>query len=126
VSVTLLQKGARMAKNDEVKFDHKTATNASSFDQSKYGQRTGSNGTEFRGTGSSGYYLEQDKDGQLRCSCGRSLVKLDNYTFKCSGGWPIYRPEDGTVEVDKFGNIQIRVIPHGQNKKQKRGKQNES
>lgn len=59
-----------------------------------------------------GFYLVQREDGQLRCSCGRQLEKLDDYTYRCTGGFPQFRPEDGEVKQDKFGNIYLKMKPH--------------
>lgn len=58
------------------------------------------------------YFLVQDENGHLTCSCGRALIKLDEYTYRCSGGYPTYRPEDDTVIKDKDGNIQLKELPH--------------
>lgn len=59
-----------------------------------------------------GYYLVQQEDGQLRCSCGRSLIKADENTWKCSGGYPLFRPKDGDIKQDKFGNTYFKMKPH--------------
>ena len=54
-----------------------------------------------------------DPDGKLRCSCGRELVKMDDTTYRCSAGYPVYRFEDGTFIIDKFGNLLIKTeMPH--------------
>ncbi len=64
-------------------------------------------------------YREEDEywavlapDGTLRCSCGRELEKMDEHTYKCPGGYPIYRFEDGTIFIDKFGNLMIKTTDH--------------
>lgn len=60
-----------------------------------------------------GYFSVSDaKTGILKCSCGNKLEKLDDQTYRCPAGYPIYRFEDGTVVFDKFGNILIQEIPH--------------
>lgn len=61
---------------------------------------------------SRGYFLVQREDGQLRCSCGGELIKLDEHSYKCSGGYPIFRPGDGEIIQDKFGNIYLKMKPH--------------
>lgn len=58
------------------------------------------------------YFLVMRDDGHMHCSCGRLLVKLEDHTYKCGGGYPIYRPSDGEVQIDKFGNLMIKVKPH--------------
>jgi len=58
------------------------------------------------------YFLVQREDGQLRCSCGGELIKLDEYSYRCSGGYPIFRPDDGDIIQDKFGNKYLRMKPH--------------
>lgn len=60
-----------------------------------------------------GFFLVEDHDGTLKCSCGRELVNVDEHTWRCSAGYPTYRFEEGTIMVDKFGNIMIKKIPHG-------------
>ena len=60
------------------------------------------------------YYSVEDKDGVLRCSCGNELIKIDETTYQCSGGYPIYRIDDNTVFIDKFGNLMIKEIEHGE------------
>ena len=62
-------------------------------------------------TGNDKYYAVE-QDGVLTCSCGRELVKLDDKTYKCPGGYPIYRFDDGSVYIDKFGNLMIKQIEH--------------
>jgi len=59
------------------------------------------------------YFSVVDPDGVLRCSCGRELEKMDEHTYKCPGGYPIYRFEDGTVFIDKHGNLMLKHIDHG-------------
>ena len=60
------------------------------------------------------YFLVVNQDGNMFCSCGRSLNKLDDGTYRCSAGWPIYRPDQGEVMIDKFGNLMLKVMPHAQ------------
>lgn len=57
-------------------------------------------------------YFAVEEDGVLRCSCGRELIKKDDVTYECPGGFPIYRFDDGTVMIDKFGNLVIKHIEH--------------
>ena len=58
------------------------------------------------------YWAVVDADGNMRCSCGSELIKLDEHTYKCAGGWPIYRFEDGSVFIDKFGSLMIKTSDH--------------
>ncbi len=58
------------------------------------------------------YWAVVDADGNMKCSCGRQLIKMDEHTYKCAGGWPIYRFEDGTVFIDKFGNLMLKTTDH--------------
>ena len=62
---------------------------------------------------SNSYWSVVDADGNMRCSCGSQLIKLDEHTYKCAGGWPIYRFEDGTVFIDKWGNLMLKTTDHG-------------
>ncbi len=63
-------------------------------------------------------YFAVEQDGVLKCSCGEQLVKLDDLTYKCPGGYPVYRFQDGSVFIDKWGNLMMKKIDHGgQNKK---------
>ena len=61
-----------------------------------------------------GYYLVEE-DGVLKCSCGRELEKMDEDTWRCSGGYPVYRFSEGSIILDKFGNLMLKKIPHGKN-----------
>ena len=60
------------------------------------------------------YYSVENEDGTLRCSCGRELEKLDESTYRCSGGYPTYRFDDDSVFIDKFGNLMAKKIEHGE------------
>ena len=51
-------------------------------------------------------------DGKMRCSCGRELVKVDDNTYKCSYGYPLYRMDMGDIIKDKFGNLLFRGKSH--------------
>lgn len=64
-----------------------------------------------------GYFMVQRQDGALRCSCGRELIKHDENSLKCSAGYPIYRPQDGDMVKDKFGEISLRMKPHKEDEK---------
>lgn len=57
------------------------------------------------------YFLVVDGEA-MHCSCGRELNKLVDGTYKCSGGFPIYRPDNGEVMKDKNGDIWLKVLPH--------------
>ena len=68
-------------------------------------------------------YFAVEQDGVLKCSCGRELEKMDDQTYKCSGGYPVYRFQDGSVYIDKWGNLMMKKIDHGgPNKKNGRRK----
>ena len=58
------------------------------------------------------YYSVEGEDGVLRCSCGAELVKLDDKTYQCPGGYPIYRFDEGEVVLDKFGNLLFKHKSH--------------
>lgn len=64
-----------------------------------------------------GYFSIVAPDGTLKCSCGRQLIKLDDNTYKCSGGYPIYRFEQGEFFIDKFGNLMFKEKDHNKEKK---------
>jgi hypothetical protein len=55
----------------------------------------------FRGDGKIGY-----------CSCGRGLEKIDDMTYRCESGFPVYSLREGNVFKDKYGNLYIAAIPH--------------
>ena len=59
------------------------------------------------------YWTVVDPDGTLRCSCGRELIKMDENTYKCPGGYPIYRFGDGSIFIDKWGNLMLKTSDHG-------------
>ena len=58
------------------------------------------------------YELVEDKDGILRCSCGREMIKSDEETYTCSGGFPSWRVSDDDLFIDKFGNVQLKHKEH--------------
>lgn len=62
--------------------------------------------------GADNYFAVEDEDGVLRCSCGRELIKMDEETYKCPVGYPVYRFKDGEVVIDKFGNMMFKELPH--------------
>lgn len=55
------------------------------------------------------YSLMENEDGVLCCSCGRALIKLDEETYQCPGGYPTYRIADGSIIIDKFGNLMFKA-----------------
>ncbi len=67
-------------------------------------------------------YWAVEQDGVLTCSCGRELEKMDEFTYKCSGGYPVYRFQTGAVFIDKWGNLMIKKIDHGGPKWKKKKK----
>lgn len=62
-------------------------------------------------------YFAVEQDGVLKCSCGRELEKMDDHTYRCPGGYPVYRFQDGSVFIDKWGNLMMKKIDHGNHKK---------
>lgn len=58
------------------------------------------------------YWLVMNAEGIATCSCGRSIEKVDDETWRCSVGFPQYRPAKGEVKLDKFGNLMFKVKPH--------------
>jgi len=65
-------------------------------------------------------YFAVEQDGVLKCSCGEELEKMDDQTYKCPGGYPVYRFQDGSVFIDKWGNLMMKKIDHGNHKKKKK------
>lgn len=63
-----------------------------------------------------GYYAVTYPDGTLHCSCGATLVKMDEKTYECPGGYPVYRFDEGDILIDKFGNLMFRNKSHDPNK----------
>ncbi|GAG29178.1 unnamed protein product, partial [marine sediment metagenome] len=49
---------------------------------------------EFEGLAAQ-YYPVEGPDGKICCSCGRELIKVDEDTYKCPGGFPTYRISGG-------------------------------
>ena len=66
------------------------------------------------------YYAVEDCNGVIRCSCGRELIKMDETTYRCSGGYPIYRFEDDSVIIDKFGNLAFKYKNHDEDGNKKK------
>jgi hypothetical protein len=58
------------------------------------------------------YFAVVEPDGKMHCSCGRELIKLDDKTYRCGAGWPLYRFDDGDIVIDKFGNLMMRTKDH--------------
>ena len=63
-------------------------------------------------TDTESYYLCEDEDGTLKCSCGRELIQMDEDTWKCTGGWPTYKFSDGSIFIDKFGRLMFKTSEH--------------
>ena len=61
---------------------------------------------------SSQWYSVLHSNGKMRCSCGRQLVKIDDKTYKCEYGYPMYRFDEGEVMKDKFGNLLLKRLSH--------------
>lgn len=59
-----------------------------------------------------GYVPVKCEDGVIRCSCGRELVKLDESTYRCAAGGPMYRFDAGGIIKDKFGNLFMKAKAH--------------
>jgi len=70
-----------------------------------------------------GYTPQVGSDGVMRCSCGRSLVKVDEDTYKCAFGFPRYRFSMGEITLDKFGNLLFAAKDHGADARAKQGAQ---
>lgn len=45
----------------------------------------------------------------LRCCCGYELIKEDENTYHCTGGSHKYNINEGDIELDKFGNILLKI-----------------
>ena len=61
-------------------------------------------------------YYAVEEDGVLRCSCGSELIQLDEDSYRCAGGYPTYRFSEGSIILDKFGNLMIKKGDHGKKK----------
>ena len=61
---------------------------------------------------SNAFWVVESRDGNLRCSCGRPLVKITDTVWRCSFGWPVFRLDQGEVMVDKFGRLMMKNKPH--------------
>lgn len=59
------------------------------------------------------YVPIRHKNGKVTCSCGRELVKLDERTYRCAAGWPMYRFDDGDIIKTKDGQLLMRQKDHG-------------
>ena len=55
------------------------------------------------------------EDGILRCCCGFELIKESEDTYRCIGGNHRYRFSDGSVIIDKFGNVMIKLTQEEEN-----------
>lgn len=53
-------------------------------------------------------YIGPDSEGKLRCEEGYELIQKDENTFECTGGGHRYRFDDGTIVIDKFGNVLLK------------------
>ena len=53
-----------------------------------------------------------DKDGILRCYCGRRLMKIDETTYQCDMPGPLFRMGDEEFVKDKYGNLYLKEKPH--------------
>ena len=62
------------------------------------------------------WFMVVREDGTMQCSCGRPLVKMDSGMYRCRGGFPIYRPAEGEIIIDKFGNLMMKIKPHSEEK----------
>lgn len=58
------------------------------------------------------YVPVRHRDGRITCSCGRELVKLDETTYQCAGGWPMYRMDAGDIIKTKDGQLLMRELAH--------------
>lgn len=58
------------------------------------------------------YFLVVKENGAMHCSCGRELLRLDDGSYRCKGGYPTYRPDQGEMIKDKNGEIWLKVLPH--------------
>ena len=43
---------------------------------------------------------------------GRVLVKQDENTYRCTGGYPEWKMDSEDVFVDKFGNLMLKPKTH--------------
>jgi len=98
------EKSLENKKKEELKFAN-TLKSARKGDKGIYW-------TTFKGRRQEDEYYAVEQDGIMKCSCGRELVKVDEDTYKCSGGFPFYRFTDGTIVIDKFGNLLLKKEPH--------------
>ena len=65
----------------------------------------------------SGVFNPMSYDGITpRCVCGYELVKEDEKTFRCTGGNHRYNMKEGSVTLDKFGNILLKIPESSEDK----------
>lgn len=70
---------------------------------------------DFQERAANEYYPVESPDGKIRCSCGRELIRIDEDTFQCPGGYPTYRLSGEDIIKDKFGGLSMRSKPHTPN-----------
>ncbi len=71
-------------------------------------------------TDAAGYHLVQHANGVMHCSCGRLLIKVDEDTYRCEGGYPEWRLDKNEVFKDKYGNLYLRHKVHNTKRLKKR------
>lgn len=57
-------------------------------------------------------YYPIEEDGVMKCSCGTQLIKKDDVSYECPAGSVVYRFDDGSLMIDKFGNVVLKHTEH--------------
>ncbi len=45
----------------------------------------------------------------MTCICGYELIKEDSKTYRCTGGSHRVNMDDGSLMMDKFGNMMMKI-----------------
>ena len=59
-----------------------------------------------------GEWFPVEQNGNLICSCGRPLEKLESGVYRCSYGFPTFHLDAGDVRINKWGNMFFKRKEH--------------
>jgi hypothetical protein len=54
------------------------------------------------------------ENGDMHCSCGRPLVRLEAGVYRCKAGYPMYRFDSGDFYKTKDGDLSFKYKEHPQ------------